>query len=78
MILAEPFDPLVYERGRELDGITYVAPSQNAADLLTSPGRGPSEAEELIEWMTRNEGAIVTVRRSQSGMRKRTKSRMTS
>jgi hypothetical protein len=57
VILAEPFDPLVYERGRELDGITYVAPSQNAADLLTSPGRGPSEAEELIEWMTRNEGA---------------------
>jgi integrase len=32
-----------------LDGITYVAPGQNAADLLTSPGRGPSEAEELAD-----------------------------
>jgi hypothetical protein len=57
VILAEPFDPIVYERYRELDGITYVAPSQNAADLLTSPGRGPSEAEDLMEWMARNEDA---------------------
>ena len=57
VILAEPFDPIVYERDEERDGINYVAPSQNAADLLTSPGRGPSEAEELMEWMARNEGA---------------------
>ena len=57
IILAEPFDPIVYERDEERDGITYVAPSQNAADLLTSPGRGPSQAEELMEWMARNEGA---------------------
>jgi hypothetical protein len=57
VILAEPFDPVVYERDRELDGITYAAPSQNAADLLTSPGRGPNEAEELMDWMARNEGA---------------------
>jgi len=57
VILAEPFDPVVYERNRELDGITYAAPRQNAADLLTSPGRGPSEAEELMEWMARNEDA---------------------
>ena len=57
VILAEPFDPVVYERDEERDGITYVAPSQNAADLLTSPGRGPSQAEELMEWMARNEGA---------------------
>ena len=57
VILAEPFDPVVYERGRELDGISYVAPSQNAADLLTSPGRGSNEAEVVMEWMARNEGA---------------------
>ena len=57
VILAEPFDPVVYERDEERDGITYVAPSQNVADLLTSPGRGPNEAEELMEWMARNEGA---------------------
>ena len=57
VILPEPFDPVVYERDEERDGITYVAPSQNAADLLTSPGRGPNEAEELMEWMARNESA---------------------
>lgn len=57
VILAEPFDPVVYERNRQQEGIFYVALSQNAADLLTSPGRGPNEAEELMNWMTRNEDA---------------------
>ncbi len=57
VILAEPFDPVVYERCREQEGITYVALSQNAADLLTSPGRGPNEAEELMDWMAKNEDA---------------------
>ena len=57
VILVEPFDPVVYERDEQRDGINYAAPSQNAADLLTSPGRGPSEAEELMEWMARNESA---------------------
>jgi len=37
--------------------VAYVAPSQAAADLLTSPGRGPSEAEALIAWMAANEAA---------------------
>lgn len=57
VILAEPFDPVVYERCREQESIAYVALGQNAADLLTSPGRGPSEAEELMDWMTKNEHA---------------------
>ncbi len=57
VILAEPFDPVVYERLRQHEGISYVALSQNAADLLTGPGRGPSEAEELMDWMEENEGA---------------------
>lgn len=37
------------------DGVWYAAPSQVAADLLTSPGRGPAEGEELIGWMMSNE-----------------------
>ncbi|CAA9422433.1 MAG: hypothetical protein AVDCRST_MAG22-2675 [uncultured Rubrobacteraceae bacterium] len=57
VILAEPYDPVVYERRREHQGVSYVALSQNAADLLTSPGRGPSEAEELMDWMEENEDA---------------------
>jgi len=28
-----------------------VALIQDAANLLTSPGRGPNEAEELMDWM---------------------------
>ena len=35
--------------------VRYVALSQVAADLLTSPGRGPAEAESLLEWMRANE-----------------------
>lgn len=57
VILAEPFDPVVYERTREREGVACVAPSQNAADLLTSPGRGPDEAQELMDWMASNEHA---------------------
>jgi hypothetical protein len=39
--LVVPFDPVVYERTWERDGLTYVALPQAAADLLNSPGRGP-------------------------------------
>ncbi len=34
------------------DGLFYAAPVQVALDLLTSPGRAPSEGEELLKWMT--------------------------
>lgn len=60
VILAEPFDPVVFERTWEAGGITLAALSQVATDLLTSPGRGPAEAEELIAWMRRNEDAWRT------------------
>jgi len=55
--LVTPFDPVVYERTSQLKGITVAAPSQIAVDLLTSPGRGPNEAEALLEWMRENEHA---------------------
>jgi hypothetical protein len=57
VILAEPFDAVAFDRRTQRDGIYYVAFSQVAADLLTSPGRGPSEGEELIRWMERHEDA---------------------
>jgi hypothetical protein len=57
VVLAEPFDPVVYERRRGQEGVSYAALSQNAADLITGPGRGPSEAEELMDWMEENEDA---------------------
>jgi len=53
--VAVPFDPVVYERTSRKDGINVVAPSQIVADLLTSPGRGPNEADALIAWMGEHE-----------------------
>ncbi|GAC1644142.1 MAG: hypothetical protein NVS4B2_33790 [Chloroflexota bacterium] len=55
VLIAEPFDPVVFDRTWERKGVVYAALSQVAADLLTSPGRAPSEGEELIRWMQKNE-----------------------
>jgi hypothetical protein len=55
VILARPFDPVVYDRRQEKEGVEYAAFSQVAADLLTGPGRGPAEGEELIRWMHEHE-----------------------
>lgn len=55
--LLTPFDAVVFERTSKTSGITIAAVSQVAADLLTSPGRGPNEAEALMEWMRDNEDA---------------------
>ncbi len=60
VIVAEPFDRVVFERTSTRDGLVYAAPSQVAADLLTSPGRGPGEAEALMSWMERNQDAWRT------------------
>jgi hypothetical protein len=57
VLLAEPFDPVVFERCWQDDGVTYAALSQVAADLLTSPGRAPAEGEELLRWMGEHEAA---------------------
>ena len=55
VVLLRPFDQVVWDRVDRDDGITYVAPSQAAADCLTGTGRMPSEGEALITWMTANE-----------------------
>lgn len=57
VLLATPFDPVVYERTWSRDGVTFAALSQVSADLLTSPDRGPSEADALIAWMEQHEDA---------------------
>ena len=54
VILARPFDPVVYDRSELIEGLRMACASQVAADLLTSPGRGPAEGEELIKWMEKN------------------------
>jgi hypothetical protein len=55
VMLAEPFDDVVYDRTARRDGLLCTALTQVAADLLTSPGRGPAEAEELLQWMKAND-----------------------
>lgn len=57
VVLLAPFDEVVYARTLDRSGLTVVNPSQLAADLLTSPGRAPSEGEELLDWMGRNTDA---------------------
>ena len=55
VMLVETDDDAVFEGTAERDGLRYATPSLVAADLLTSPGPGPQEGEELIVWMTSNE-----------------------
>lgn len=57
VLLAEPFDPIALERTWRDEDVTYAAPPQVVADLLTSPGRSSEEAEALLQWMEDNEGA---------------------
>lgn len=55
VLLGRPFDPVVFERTASSERMTYARVTQVAIDLLTGPGRAPTEAESLIEWMRRNE-----------------------
>ncbi|MGD0986083.1 MAG: hypothetical protein ABSA65_20115 [Acidimicrobiales bacterium] len=60
VLLIEPFDDVVFERTLVREGLVTVAPTQLAVDLLTGPGREPSEGDELLGWMKRNEDAWRT------------------
>lgn len=57
VLLIEPNDEGVFDGAAERDGAWYAAPSQIALDLLTSPGRGPAEGAELMNWMREHEDA---------------------
>ena len=51
VLIATPAFAVVFDRVRAYQGVTTVAPSQAVVDLLTGPGRGPSEAQALLDWM---------------------------
>lgn len=57
VMLLEPKGDFVFDRSSTDEGVQYVAPSQAVVDLLTGPGRNPAEADELLEWMRRDENA---------------------
>ena len=55
-MLAGPALDVVFERClTNKEGVVVAAPTQVAVDLMTGPGRSPNEAEELLDWMRRNE-----------------------
>ncbi|AGY59355.1 hypothetical protein [Gloeobacter kilaueensis] len=55
VILLEPFDPVVFSRLWDWEmPQRNAAATQVAVDLMVSPGRGPAEAEALLEWMGKN------------------------
>ena len=55
VLLMRPFDPVAFERAEYDNGITYARVTQVLLDLMKGPGRGPAEAEALLEWMRENE-----------------------
>ncbi len=55
VLLASAKHDVVFDRTQQADGVTFVAPSQAAVDLLTGPGRNPAEAEMLMDWMKEHE-----------------------
>ena len=42
-------------RAQEVEGVHLATPSQIAVDLLTGPGRSPSEGAALLDWMEAHE-----------------------
>jgi hypothetical protein len=56
VLLIEPKDAMVITEAQQDDrGVCWAPLTQVAADLLTSPDRGPTEGDALIDWMGRNE-----------------------
>jgi hypothetical protein len=55
VVLARPFDPIVFDRLRSDGNYPRVSVAQTAIDLLTGNARMPEEGEALLGWMERNE-----------------------
>ncbi len=64
VILAEAFDPVVFDRTSDQNGVRCVALSQLCADLLTGPGRDPAEGEELLRKLDSSEPTPRTEKRA--------------
>jgi hypothetical protein len=53
VVIARPYDQIVFERTWTTDDIVYASPAQIVGDCLTGPGRMPAEGEALLGWMRR-------------------------
>ena len=56
VVLAVPYDEIVFERTRQAAKVPFVSAAQTAVDDLTGTGRMPEEGEALVGWMRRNLG----------------------
>lgn len=54
VVIARPYDQIVFKRTWNRNGITYASPAQIAVDCLTGPGRMPAEGDALLAWMDRS------------------------
>ena len=54
VILAKPYDPIVFQRGWRDAGIPSVSVAQSAIDTLTGTSRMPAEGEALIKSIRRD------------------------
>ncbi len=55
VVVVTPKYDVVFDRTASVKGIRTAAPSQVVVDLLTGPGRNPSEAIGLLDWLEANE-----------------------
>ena len=55
VVLAVPYDPVVFEATSDSDAVRYVSPAQVAIDSLTGNARMPAEGEAILGWMRKNE-----------------------
>jgi hypothetical protein len=53
--LASSDHDVVFDRSNTVAGVRIAAPSQVVVDLLTGPGRSPSEARAMLDWMETDE-----------------------
>lgn len=61
VLIGAPIDrDAVFSGARTVGGVSVAACSQIAIDLLVAPGRGPSEAQMLMDWMEANLDAWQT------------------
>jgi DNA-binding transcriptional ArsR family regulator len=55
VVLAMPFDDVVYSRSQRRDALYVAAPAQIAVDLLSGQGREILQGDEVIRWMKEHE-----------------------
>lgn len=53
VVLAVPYDEIVFTRTRTAAKIPYVSVAQAAMDALSGPGRMPAEGDAVLDWMRR-------------------------